>query len=620
MRDDLDSRWHRRPRFVVLEAGFGAGESFLATWLAWRRDPQRCERLDVIVIEPHPVPREALATGSRDPVPASMADQLQRAWPPLTPGLHSLGFDAGRVRLLLAIGDVRRWLPELDAEVDHFALDRANTSGVDAAGHARGRIGTDASPGDAHLAKRLARLAAPGATLTLPWGGALLVGRLAAAGFEPQAASETDAHDAVIRARFAPRFTARPTAVRKASRDRGDPHAVIIGAGLAGCAAAWALAERGWRSTVIDRDARIASQASGNLAGLFHGTLNEPDGLHARFNRAAALAAREAVRVGIDRHGVAGATDGMLRLERALDVAAMRAVLHRLRLPADYVKALDAAQASAVAGIALPSPAWCFAGGGWVSPAGLARSFIERAGHAVTLRLGVDVHTLQRDRGGQRERWRFLDAAGRSLIEAHTVVLANAGDAMRLLGGPAWPVASMRGQLSHLGIEAAPFALPRVPLSGAGCLLPAIDGCAVFGATAQGGDADAGVRIADHRANLAQLERLLGRRVDLDPAMLQGRTAWRCTSGDRLPLIGPVPDAALARHVARVDQPRFVPRAPGLFMFTALGSRGITWSALGAQVLAASVTGATAPIEASLLEAVDQARFISRQARRGARG
>jgi tRNA 5-methylaminomethyl-2-thiouridine biosynthesis bifunctional protein len=47
-------------------------------------------------------------------------------------------------------------------------------------------------------------------------------------------------------------------------------------------------------------------------------------------------------------------------------------------------------------------------------------------------------------------------------------------------------------------------------------------------------------------------------------------------------------------------------------LFTALGSRGITWSALCAEVLAAAVSGGTMPMEASLLDAIDPARFAVR--------
>jgi len=104
-----------------------------------------------------------------------------------------------------------------------------------------------------------------------------------------------------------------------------------------------------------------------------------------------------------------------------------------------------------------------------------------------------------------------------------------------------------------------------------------------------------------------------------------GRVGWRWASPDRLPLIGPVPLAAIGpgRGVEidgasspRPEQPRFAPRAPGLFIFAGLGSRGIAGSALSAQLLAASITGAPLPLEADLLDAVDPARFASRAFRR----
>jgi tRNA 5-methylaminomethyl-2-thiouridine biosynthesis bifunctional protein len=84
-----------------------------------------------------------------------------------------------------------------------------------------------------------------------------------------------------------------------------------------------------------------------------------------------------------------------------------------------------------------------------------------------------------------------------------------------------------------------------------------------------------------------------------------------------LPVIGAVPDlqACIDRPL---DQPRFVPRLPGLYVHTALGSRGITWSTLGARTVAALISGAPAPLEASLLDAVDPARFVSRAVRRSA--
>jgi tRNA 5-methylaminomethyl-2-thiouridine biosynthesis bifunctional protein len=295
----------------------------------------------------------------------------------------------------------------------------------------------------------------------------------------------------------------------------------------------------------------------------------------------------------------------------------MRATLAHLRLPTEYVDAVDAATASALAGIALAGPAWFYPGGGWVHPGGLARCFLERAGACAAVRTGVDVDTLERSAGG----WRLLDRHGAVVDEADVVVLANAGDAMRLLGDAAPSMQAVRGQISIVPAARrnpmSDFRLPSRPIAGSGYLLPEVDGQAIFGATSQAGDLDASVRHADHLANLAQLERLTGAQIDMSPDRLEGRTAWRWVTADRLPVIGAVP--AIGSPGARQpDQLRFVPRTPGLFVFTGLGSRGITWSALGAQVLAASISGAPVPVEASLLDAIDPARFIARRARRAA--
>src|SRR5690606_28631045 len=135
----------------------------------------------------------------------------------------------------------------------------------------------------------------------------------------------------------------------------------------------------------------------------------------------------------------------------------------------------------------------------------------------------------------------------------------------------------------------------------------------------QSGDTDACVRPADHLENLAQLSRLLGRELALDPAPPCGRTGWPWSCDDRLPLAGAVPDeAAAAQAPTRLDQPRLVPPPEGLFVSTALGSRGITWSVLCARVVAAQIAGSPSPLEASLLDAIGPARFVARAVRRPA--
>ena len=615
----LPGRWQQREHFTVLDTAFEHGHRFLTTWQTWLDDPQRCAHLTFIALEAQPpTPHDLLATHTASAL-SDRAATLCAAWPPLTPNLHELSLEGGRVRLLLAPGRLQHVLPELVAEVDAFHLARLT-----------GELGLMAwTP---RVCKALGRLAARGATLVADGTDPALRAGLLTAGFEVQPHT-IDAARTLARfsLRDARSLATRRAPARRAAASTGERRALIVGAGLAGCAAAWALAEQGWHSTLIDRHAQPAGEASGNAAGLFHGIVNPQDGVHARFNRAAALAAREAVDRALREHRVNGATDGMLRLESALDLVQMQARITALGLPPGYVQAWSREAASARSGLALAHPAWFYPGGGWVEPAGLARSFVERAGAFTVLRLGTAVQTLRRTTAG----WALLDAVGQVIDDAPVVVLANAGDALRLLGEPGWPVQRVRGQVSGWaqGRDGTPDThgeqhtrggppLCRLPVAGSGYLLPPFAGTVWFGATSQPSDADPDVREADHASNLAQLTRLIGSPMGapLHPPLdaLLGRTAWRWSANDRLPLIGAVPDVA-AMNATTPDQVRLVPRQPGLYVFTALGSRGITWSALGARVLAATVAGAPVPLESGLLDAIDPARFVVR-ARRGLHG
>ena len=607
----LPARWQGRDRFVVLETGFGLGNNFLATWDAWRQDPSACRQLHFISIERHPLTRADLMQVHRASPLRSLADDLIAAWPPLTPNLHRLGFDGGRVQLLLALGDVGAWLPELKAQVNAFFLD----------GFAPAR---NPCMWQARLFKAMARLAAPGATAATWTASQAVRAGLKTAGFAVQLAAGTGGKRDITLARFEPPSQARRAIdMRRGPRcaATGPQRALVVGAGLAGCAAAWALAEQGWKVTLLDRHAQPAQEASGNPAGLFHGIVNPQDGAHARFNRAAALETQRLVQQAIADHGVMGRTTGLLRLEPSrADTAAMDRQLAAVGLSGDYVQVVSAEQASVLCGMPLQHPAWFYPGGGWVVPGQLASALLARAGTSATFRGGVEVQTIRRSATG----WELRDARSELIDAAQTLVLANAFDALRLLGAPAWPVQKVRGQIS-LWPSAAGSALPALPLSGAGYLLPVVGSQVAFGATSQEGDDDASVRRSDHEHNLAQLARLCAPAfAHVRPEDLQGRTAWRMVCRDRLPIVGAVPDpAAFAALVGaggqRLDQPRFAPRLPGLFVFTALGSRGITWAALGAQVLASSITGSPQPLESGLLDAIDPARFITRAVRRSSR-
>ena len=589
----LPQRWAGRQRFVILETGFGLGNNFLATWDAWRQDPARCQRLHMVAVELHPPSRDDLARAhAASPLP-DLAAALLQAWPPLTPNLHLLDFDEGRVHLTLALGDVQTLLPALRLAADAIYLD----------GFAPARNPQMWTP---QVLKAVGRLAADGATAAT-WSVARDVqAGLEAAGFEVRTAPGLGCKRDITLASYQPRFERRrlPDPVVTS----GD--AVVVGAGLAGTAAAQALAGQGLQVTVLEQEDAAAQAASGNPAGIFHGTLNPDDGSYARLYRAAALAAANAYRAAVASGRVPGQVDGLLRLAaQDVDTMGLRAILQRLRLPAAYVELLDAATASAQAGVPLPGPCWHYPGGGWLSPSDWVREALRSPG--ITLRTGVPVRSLVRDGSA----WRLHDAAGRLVARSPLVVLCNAEGAAALvqpLGLASWPLTRSRGQVTHWSLD-TPSPLAR-PVAGEGYALP-LPGGALCGATRQEDDEDPAVRESDHRHNLSRLLLLCGLAPPGGPSTWQGRVGWRLHTDDRLPIAGALP-AARMNPGQRLDQPRLLPRECGLFVLTALGARGLTLAPLLGRLVAAMATGSPWPLEQDLVDAVDPGRWIVRAARR----
>jgi tRNA 5-methylaminomethyl-2-thiouridine biosynthesis bifunctional protein len=193
-------------------------------------------------------------------------------------------------------------------------------------------------------------------------------------------------------------------------------------------------------------------------------------------------------------------------------------------------------------------------------------------------------------------------------------VVANSNDAARLARLEA-PLKKVRGQLTRLPAGSMP--LPTAVLAGAGHLIPESDGGAILGATFDYDDERVQPRAEDHAGNLERLERLLPGAVPrVDAMALDGVVGFRCVSPDRLPLIGSLPDGdAVGPGLATRD----CPRIPGLYGAFAYASRGLTWAALGGELIACALEGEPLPMESDLVDAIDPARFLLRHARRRAR-
>jgi tRNA 5-methylaminomethyl-2-thiouridine biosynthesis bifunctional protein len=335
---------------------------------------------------------------------------------------------------------------------------------------------------------------------------------------------------------------------------------LIIGGGLAGCAAAWALRQQGWHSTVLDRQPEPAMETSGNPGGLMHGIFNAPDSLHSRWFRTAALHTARWAAPALAEGQVSGQLAGLLRLDERLDpptgLAAAQRQSAQVGLDPHYLDLLPRDVAAQRAALELPHGAWHYPQAGWLSPQAWARWLLA---HSQARWQGeACVQHLRR----VGPRWQALDGRGQVLAEAPVLVLAHALGVRQLwpAGLTALPLQAVRGQTTLLPGDTPGLRRPACPVSGHGYALTLPQGQVLVGATSQTEDNEPALREADQHHNLqraAELGVIDPCLIDApcQPLPLSGRVGWRATAPDRLPVVGPPVDIA-ALAVARAGRHR----------------------------------------------------------------
>lgn len=170
----LPERWQRRQAFTICETGFGTGLNFLAAWELFVRTAEAGQTLHFISFEKYPLVTEeirAMLTPLQPFTPAftDSLDEMLALYPAKPEGVHRIRLDDA-ITLTLIFDDVNAAIPGLEASVDAWFLDGfAPAKNPD--------MWTDI------LFENMARLSAPGATLsTFTAAGAVRRG-LAAAGF-----------------------------------------------------------------------------------------------------------------------------------------------------------------------------------------------------------------------------------------------------------------------------------------------------------------------------------------------------------------------------------------------------------------------------------------------------
>lgn len=582
--------WQQLPTWRILDTDFDDARTFLNTWKAWQRDARRPHTLNYVALCEQPAAAEELLRGCEsDPELATLARELGAHWFGMLPGFHRFLLAKGQVVLTLCVGEPVGLLRAQQFEADAVVLYATQIGTVNpswflkALAHCcrRGtqfavhhRIGADVASSESALAQC-------GFVLSLSKSEASQTGQIERTGhFDPPWILKATRHD---------RSAALPI-----------ERCAVIGAGLSGACVAAALARRGWQVQVLDQATMPAAGASGLPVGLVAPHVSSDDCALSRLSRAGVRLmlqqARELLEIDQD-----WAPSGVLE----------RQVAGTPKLPKSWPPAgqqwcenyrkSDSTQPL--------GPGVWHRQGAWIKPAALVKACLSQPG--ITFQPHAHVTDLRRQNGV----WELLDPTGAVLYTAEQVVFANASGAFQLLQQmqqqphisydfkqhlPA--TQSMRGVLSwdvHQAFIDASF--PPFPVNGSGSIVPRVplgsELAWFIGSSYQPEQQPERSDQDNHAGNLEHLQQLLPPLAQQLANAFEAGTpkAWRgtrCVTADRLPAVGPLASVA----------------QPNLWLCAGMGSRGLSFSVLCAELLAARLGAEPLPIEAKLAQSLSALR------------
>lgn len=506
--------------FVIGETGFGTGLNILLAADLFARCAPKGARLHMVSVDLHPLTRADLERAlSQWPQLAQWSAALIKYYPPAAPGHHRLHLN-NSIELTLMWGDAATRWAESKAKVDAWFLDGFSPA-------------RNPAMWSSQLCQTLADRSKPGTTL---------------GSFTASGEVRRNLHEAGFVIEKVQGFGHKRHRIVGHRPGMWVPHTLmsgrvcIAGAGLAGATTARALAQRGWRVEVMDPEPP-GSGASGNLAGVVYATPSPHLQAQNRFYLTALIRALGWFEsLDFPSHPNQGRLDGVLlhlthprRRKNTLAAhetgAWPEALLTRIN---DHLARLE--------------------GAGYIHP----RAWIE--------------HLLDHPKISYQSQSLAPNELHLKNKNFDAIVIATAGAALSFAGLEQLPMKMIRGQVTEIEATAESSAWHQAHCH-AGYLTPALNGRHCVGATYDLHGMHLGVVTADDQANVDQLrEHLPDHWQALGGEALKvlgQRAAFRCTSPDRLPLVGRVPSLG--------DQ---------VFLNIAHGSRGITHTPLCADLLA----------------------------------
>lgn len=343
--------------------------------------------------------------------------------------------------------------------------------------------------------------------------------------------------------------------------------ALVIGAGVAGAAVIKSLKNNELTNfLVIDEAEGCARKTSAHEAAMCHPYIGRGA---SRLQRLTHLAFKEARQVW-QKHWYGKGIFHLIKRAESFDKNKMSEYLLSLGFSKENAIAYDAKEAQEKIGV--PFPGTFFQDGGWVALQEACQSVFDALDESQKL-WGVRAVRISCEKGV----WQVFDAKQQIIGCSKRIFLANGLGVkeLALSAGVDIPLRPVRGQLSKFSFEQGSSwerSKPLFGLSGnAYCLPPVmnVDGTYDWqvGSSYDEDIDELAVWESSHSENRELIKAMINPgTIDAELKIKGAFVGIRCVAKDRLPVMGPIQGA------------------PGLYVLTALGSRGVMWSSLACQM------------------------------------
>ena len=544
---------------MIAETGFGTGLNFLATWRLFEQS-ECLGILEFVSVEKYPLKKDDLTQALKCfPELEQYSQRLVEVWNHLYSGVHRIKI-APRVYLTLHIGDVQDTFLNTSYTVDAWYLDGFAPS-------------KNPDMWSSELFKGMANHSCSKSTFATFTAAGIVKRGLKDAGFDVQKTKGFGRkRDMLVGTLASDVFHVKPEWFHR-NASQNVKNILIVGSGLAGANAASAFAHYGCSVTVVEKENEIASKASGNPLGL----------------------SKPPVKLGVDtplyEFGESGFLHGLNQKEKQ-DSVCLNGVMSLWSKNLDKDKADEFLSRRSFDGAYISENE-----SGLNSAIGMV---IEPKKYVQNLLAHPNVQVVSN-----------TDFDDYDSSDFDAVVLATGCDVKKFIP----EIRPVRGQISYLKPDSKKT---KAAYSYGGYAIYAED-LTLIGATFDHNDFELELREGDHEHNLSEFNKALNQSKTMDDIQ-GGRVSWRATTPDHLPIAGPIYSKsdfwdkyASALRGGKDTSLHDSDLLPEVFMIGGLGSHGLNYASLSADVLLHHIAGAPAPVSNRLLKSVHPMRFFVRQ-------